>query len=394
MAYYRPSIDAAGIHVPTYDDIMEYLTEQYKEVFGADVYLGIDSKDYQMLSIFAKVLDDYAALAVDAYNARSPLYATGDSLDVLCTVVGISRRPSEYAEAVVKLTGTTGTVVTAGKKVSDINGGLWTLIENCTIAAGGTNTTVRKDDPGKVELQEGDISLVYTVEPGWDGVTNITTGTLGRDTETDQELRTRMRIKMLSKAETIDIAIESGLSSIVGVTNVSLCINDDNASDPRGIPIHTICAVVEGGEANDIAQVLYDNKAPGIGTYGSSTGTAYDAYGEAKTINFARPTLVPFAPIIKGTVYNENVDLASLKAQVQQIVYDWGNSLGIGETVTMTKVYADIYSAIQASGVAITRIYVLDESYNQLSVLEPEWNERYMISALSDVDVSGIEVAS
>ena len=92
MAYFRPSIDADGIHVPTYDDILENLITQYRMIFGDDVYIGVDSKDYQLLSVFAKALDDYAALAVDAYNARSPLYATGDALDVLCSLVGITGR--------------------------------------------------------------------------------------------------------------------------------------------------------------------------------------------------------------------------------------------------------------------------------------------------------------
>ena len=392
MAYYRPSIDAAGIHVPTYDDIMEYLSEKYREIFGDDVYLGVDSKDRQMLSMFAKVMDDYAALAIDAYNARSPLYATGDSLDVLCTVVGISRRPSEYAVATVKLTGTAGTLVAAGNKVSDVNGDLWSLTEDCTISSEGTITTVKKDDPGKVELVEGSISLIYTIVTGWDGVSNITIGTVGRDTESDEELRTRMRVRLLTRAETIDIAIESELKSLIGVTNVKLCINDNDPSDPRGIPIHSICALVEGGNVNEIVQSIYNTKAPGVGTYGTTTANAYDTNGNAKEINFSRPTLVPFCPIVEGTVYNANVDVDAIKSQVQKIVYDWGNTLEIGETVTMTKVYADIYSAIQASGVAITRIYVSNNG-TESGVLEPNWNERYMITDLEDVDVSGIQEA-
>ena len=101
MAYFEPSIDAEGIHIPTYDDIMEYLIAQYKAIFGDDVYIKEDTKDYQLLSVFAKCMDDYAALVVDSYNARNPNYATGDSLDLLLPLVSMRRREATPSKVVL-----------------------------------------------------------------------------------------------------------------------------------------------------------------------------------------------------------------------------------------------------------------------------------------------------
>ena len=104
MAYFEPSIDADGIHIPTYDDVLENLITEYKNIFGEDVYLGVETPDYQLLSMFAKHLDDMYAICVDAYNARNPDYATGNSLDLLLPLNGMSRKQATYSTVTLKLT--------------------------------------------------------------------------------------------------------------------------------------------------------------------------------------------------------------------------------------------------------------------------------------------------
>ena len=53
MAYFAPYIDAAGLHIPTYADILEDLVQQAKLIYGQDIYLDNDSQDYQFISAFA-----------------------------------------------------------------------------------------------------------------------------------------------------------------------------------------------------------------------------------------------------------------------------------------------------------------------------------------------------
>lgn len=40
MAYFAPYIDDSGLHIPTYQDIMDYLEEQVRLIFGNDIYLA------------------------------------------------------------------------------------------------------------------------------------------------------------------------------------------------------------------------------------------------------------------------------------------------------------------------------------------------------------------
>ena len=100
MAYFAPYIDAAGLHMPTYEDRLEDLVTAYRNIFGIEAELSAAVPDYQLLSVFAKALDDVSALVLQAYNSRNPAYATGNALDLLLPQYGIAREAGETDAAV------------------------------------------------------------------------------------------------------------------------------------------------------------------------------------------------------------------------------------------------------------------------------------------------------
>ena len=71
MSYFPPYIDASGIHMPTYEDRLQDLCSAYRSIFGLDAELSPAVPDYQLLSVFAKALDDASAFVVYGYNSRS-----------------------------------------------------------------------------------------------------------------------------------------------------------------------------------------------------------------------------------------------------------------------------------------------------------------------------------
>ena len=95
MSYFPPYIDAAGIHMPTYEDRLQDLCSAYRSIFGLDAELSPTVPDYQLLSVFAKALDDASAFVVAGYNSRNPAYASGQALDLLLPQYGLARLPGE-----------------------------------------------------------------------------------------------------------------------------------------------------------------------------------------------------------------------------------------------------------------------------------------------------------
>ena len=95
MSYFPPYIDASGIHMPTYEDRLQDLCSAYRSIFGLNAELSPAVPDYQLLSVFAKALDDASAFVVSGYNSRNPAYASGQALDLLLPQYGLSRLPGE-----------------------------------------------------------------------------------------------------------------------------------------------------------------------------------------------------------------------------------------------------------------------------------------------------------
>ena len=100
MSYFPPYIDATGIHMPTYEDRLSDLCSAYRSIFGPEAELSPAVPDYQLLSVFAKALDDASALVLAAYNSRNPAYASGQALDLLLPQYGIIREAGETDAAV------------------------------------------------------------------------------------------------------------------------------------------------------------------------------------------------------------------------------------------------------------------------------------------------------
>lgn len=95
MAYFAPYIDGSGIHMPTYEDRLEDLVSAYRNIFGVEAELSASVPDYQLLSVFAKALDDTSALVVQDFNSRNPMTASGAALDLLLPQYGLVRAEGE-----------------------------------------------------------------------------------------------------------------------------------------------------------------------------------------------------------------------------------------------------------------------------------------------------------
>lgn len=102
MTYFKPYVDSTGLHIPTYNDILEDMIAAMKQIYGDDIYLDNSSPDYQLLSIFALKQSDTLQAMAYAYNARSPETAIGASLDSVVKLNGIKRKAASQSTCQVK----------------------------------------------------------------------------------------------------------------------------------------------------------------------------------------------------------------------------------------------------------------------------------------------------
>jgi uncharacterized phage protein gp47/JayE len=322
------TVDATGIHLPAYDNVLTYLEGEYQGIYGADVYIEPDSQDGQLLALFALAISDANAMAASVYNAFSPATAQGAGLSSVVKINGIARNIASFSTVDVTLIGQAGTTVTNGI-VSDENSNQWNLPAIVTIPPGGEITvTATAQAMGAVSAGVGTVTTIATPTRGWQSVSNSSEATAGAPVELDSALRKRQTTSTALPSNTILEGIIGGVAALTGVTRYAAYENDTDATDVNGIPSHSIALIVEGGDAQTIANTIAAKKTPGSGTFGSTSETVVDDYGVPHVIKFSRPTIVPITVAITLNAllgYTTTVETSIKKA-----VVDYINGVAIG----------------------------------------------------------------
>ena len=379
MSYFTPYIDEKGVHIPTYADRLESLLSSYRTIFGADINLEISSPDYQLLSLFARSLDDLSQLILADFNARNPQYASGAALDLLLPLAGLTRRGATYSTVPLTLSGTPNAVLPTAPEALDDNGHLWRCqTAGIQLDENGENTVYAIcTTPGAVTAAAGSVHKLVTPVAGLASVVNRNAATAGLEAETDASCRNRLRNAASAPAVSTAEALRG---AILGVKNVSSCVvyeNNTDAADAHGIPAHSICVMVSGGTTAALAPLIFAKKAPGIGTHGSINAQVTDSFGEVHTIHFQRCTTAAVALTVelkplKG--FDEAV-----KDRIREALTAYSASLQIGQDLVVPSLYGICYGVEKTSSPTFS-ITLLSASYmgsSTTDVLTAAWNQRF-----------------
>jgi uncharacterized phage protein gp47/JayE len=341
-------IDKYGIHIPTYPEIIARRKEEFRGIFGADVYLEPDSQEGQMLAMFAMAEFDAYQLAQSVYNSFSPQTAKGESLSRMVPLNGIARHKSGYSTVDVTVTGQAGTVITNGM-AKDVAEQTWLLPSIVTIPiAGEITVTATAQKVGAVQATAGEVNIIATPTRGWQLVTNSQAATPGVDVEKDGVLRSRQRVSTALPSQTVLDGIVGAVANLDGVTRFKGYENDTGADDANGQPAHSIAIVVEGGDTQQIGQAVADKKTPGVPTTGTTTTPVTDKYGMPLVIRFYRPTEVEIDVAVTITPRAGYVSPTGEAITTNLTAYF--NSLDIGEDVLLSKLYTPVNDAEPTPG--------------------------------------------
>lgn len=351
------SVTDNGITAPDYQTVLDTLTGYFQQIYGSDAYLDPDSKDGQMIALVALAIHDANATAIQVYNSFSPATALTDALSRNVKINGIQRRSATNSTVDLTLTGTPGTTITNGS-AKDTSGNQWNLPDSVTIGSDGTViATAKAENSGSISAVAGSVTVINTPTRGWTSVTNATAANTGSDTETDAELRKRQSNSVAIGARSIFDGILAGIADVDGVTNYRLYENYTGTEDSNGLPGHSIAAVVEGGDANDIGQTIFNKKAPGVYPYGDTQVSVNDAYGMGHTVGFFRPTYYKLNITITLTAFSGYSD--TVAASIKQAVSDYISKLSIGDKVYISRLYSPAQLGVVSGG--DSRYYDIDE---------------------------------
>ena len=390
--YFAPYIDSSGVHIPTYQDRMDALLASYQTIFGEAAALSVSSPDYQLLSLFARALDDLSQLLLADFSSRNPQYAAGTALDLLLPLAGLTRKGATFSSASLTLTGTPGAVLPSAPELLDDAGCLWRCqTAGITLdASGAALVQALCAVPGAISAPAGAIHRLVSPVAGLTSAVNLTDATPGEDAESDASCRERLFLAASAPSRSTLESLRDAVSAVPKVTSCAVYENDGDTADDRGIPAHSLCVVVSGGLNADLGPVIFRKKAPGIGTWGATSVNVEDDWGVSHTVRFQRATSVPVTLTVELTPLS-GFD-ASVTDRIRDALTEYAASLRVGQDLVVPSLYGLCYAEDQGQPPAFS-ISLLTASARGVStggVLAAEWNLRYTIpSSMIHITVAG-----
>lgn len=342
-------LSATGFCKKRLDDLVTQLENEFKGVYGANFKVDPETKQGQ---IIANVAAEYASLwdvAEDSFNSFNPSAALGKALSDLVQYNGLTRQEATKSTVELTLTGTNGTLVPAGSQVEIIDSTVkFETITSVTIGAGPALVNAEALETGPIEAAAGTLTTIFTPVTGWSTVTNVADATPGLNEETDEELRARRNRSTALSGQNIVEAIAAQIEALADVISVLVLENDTNVDpDANGVPAHSVEAIVRGGAAEDIKDVLLQNKVPGIPFVGNTNVPATDSQGVPVDINYTVPTDVPTQVEVTLTINSEYPTDGD--DQIAQNIIDYAagtlvpsRQFGVNDDVILSELYTPI----------------------------------------------------
>ncbi|HCU2052548.1 TPA: baseplate J/gp47 family protein [Pseudomonas aeruginosa] len=322
------------------DSILEELDGGFRAIYGNDIDLAPDSPDGQMLGLIAQIRADLEELGEAIYRALDPDHASGAWLEQRAAYAGLLRRRARYSYLRgVLLSGRPGAVLPAGAVVRDINQGRWQLIGETLLGGDGSaRGDFRSLELGAFPLPADSPLTLETLAPGWSAARNRQPAEVGVEEETDGELRARF---FRSRARPAQNSLDGMVAEILQLADVREVVgleNTGNQADANGVPAHSLNLIVDGGDEQAIATVIFQRKTAGTGLHGDVEVTLADSQGIARRLRFDRPQVIACRALIEVRRDAEfsAVDGAAIKSALA------ASDFGIGQDVQLSRLYSPV----------------------------------------------------
>lgn len=345
MAGYTPE----GFERKRLPEILADKNQAQLTALGPDLNLAPETADGQISGLLSLSDDQLWQIAEYAVNATDPDNATHATLSNLVKINFIERLAAAPTKVVLLQTGTPGVTIAAGQLVGEEDGNLRAVTTDAFTfdVSGNANAPAQLTVTGSIEVAALTFTRIITPQAGWNTTSNPSIGIVGRDVETDAELRLRRARSTGTNSQNMIDSLKGRVANIPGMVNSDVIENKTDVVDANGLTPHSFEVVVIGGDSNVIAQTIWETYPFGIGWQGNTTGTAIDEEGVLQTVPFTRATAVPIYVAVHRTPrpgYPATGD-----ADMKQAIVDYANGdlvagrgFFMGDTVVLTELYTPI----------------------------------------------------
>ena len=294
------------------------------------------------------------SLAIDVTNT--------ELLEYDVTINGYSYGAATIALIVIAINGdaepkATAAVVSGQLVITALPGAFMSVYVSEGLAINNITTSgiFYSNTKGAIALPANSLTTIQTPIAGWMRINNPIQGAIGRNLETDNELRIR-RANSLNLAGSATVsAIQARVGNVQGVTTAKVTENYTDVTvgtiPPRSFETLVLGAETEEGEYN-IALAIWDAKPAGIRPFGTIYIDIIDSTGGTQTIGFSRPVklYITIHVVLTTTALYPADGNDIIKASIAEHI----NKLKVNDTVIYQSLYEAIYLVPGITNAVIT----------------------------------------
>lgn len=385
--------DSNGIITQNLGEILDERESALKLVMGEDFVIDkttpIGNMELADANSELTIQELIAWLIPNMLNAQT---ATGYFLDCICEKNRIYRKQPEYTKLRLIIHGEPKTeFLSEDIVVSDnISGIYYNLNEDVVVGEDGTViANFICNDYGEFYPNSTSKFVIQTPMNGLKEVTidyenaNIV---IGRLAETDEELRRRREYSIQQNSASTMASIKSNLFSLDGVLHVTYFENDTEKTNDLGIPMKSFEFVVNGGDEEEITDMIFRSKPVGTRAYGETIINKTDSEGGTYQIGFTKAKPVNIGIDIRVET-NQPQSNAWKQNVAKAIKEKFDEVQEIGGMVKNYNYYTVLTSFVDITNINSLQFYNIDLEY-------PEYYDQYIIDKkeIAKLDVQNVHI--
>ncbi|MGE2433626.1 baseplate J/gp47 family protein [Morganella morganii] len=323
-------ITETGIVIDRLADVHQRLSDGFKRIYGDDINLDADSPDGQMIGLFSQEIDNINQAIAMIAQMLDPYKATGSWLEQRAMYAGVIRRGADYSyidEAI--FIGTPNITVPKDYVLVDDNRVKWVMLSEIKLDMNGSaRTGMRSAELGVFSLPAGKELKMETVTIGVDKIITTKAAKEGAFEETDGNMLLRfMRSHSINNHDDRQ-GLEGALLDVPDVKQAKVYENFTGQTDEKGVPAHSLNAVVIGGNDDDIGFTILKKKIGGCGVFGAIENT--QIYADVpRTVRFDRAEMVNVKVqlLLERTGGFHDIDTDGIKSALAATRFEIGDSV-------------------------------------------------------------------
>jgi uncharacterized phage protein gp47/JayE len=279
------TFDSNGLIIATLPQIITYLEDNMKNIYGNDINIESNTPDGQMINLFAQAARDIRELIQRVNSNFDPDQAEGRVLDQRVAINRIQRVGATftyqdidiYVDRALNLVGLDDQGLELNPAVENLyvvkddegNEFYLAASQNIIVPATTYSFTFRAAGIGAIQTTPNTITTPVTIVAGIISINNPSSATtVGQDEESDFQLKNRQHVSTAISAIANLDSLEASLRNLTDVVTAKVYENDTLVTDANGVPGKSIWCIVDGGVASEIGQTILSKKTDGCGMKG------------------------------------------------------------------------------------------------------------------------------